>query len=245
MNSSPHSRRSLSPFPATRWSLVNRATGAGDASAIGALGELLKVYWQPLYVFARRSLLSPADAEDAVQGFCEDIIRLDFLRSADPARGKLRSFLLGSFQNHLRTIHRDSGRLKRGGQAVCFSMDDAEAALEMLPVDDETPDRAFDRRWAYTFLDQVLARLRQEYEARGRANVFAVLQPTLVWNGATMSYEALAAKLGMNAVTVAQNVKRLRERYRHLLEEEIANTVDSPEAAAEEKQYLIRVLTGG
>lgn len=236
---------SSSPFPATRWSLVNRAAGADDVKAARALEELLKVYWQPLYVFARRSHLSPADAEDAVQGFCADVIRLEFLRSADRSRGKLRSFLLGAFQNHLRTLHRDAKRQKRGGNALVFSLDDAEASLKMHAADDETPDRAFDRRWAFTFLDLVLKRLREEYEERGRGEVFEVLEPTLVWNSAEMSHEALGTRLGMSAVAVAQNVKRLRERYRKLLEREIADTVDSPEAAAEERAHLIRVLAGG
>ena len=232
-------------FPKTRWSLVLRANGPHTLASQVALGELLNTYWQPLYVFARRSGLRAEDAQDAVQSFYEDLIRVKSLKAADTARGRLRSFLLGAFQNHLRTQHRDASRQKRGGNGVSFSMDDAEAALEVHLADNDTPDRAFDRRWAYAFLEHVLKRLRAEYEERGRGEVFAVLEPTLVWNSEAMSYEALAGKLGMSAVTVAQNVKRLRERYRRVLEEEIADTVDSPEAAAEEREHLIRVLAGG
>ena len=232
-------------FPQTRWSLVMRACGAGDAPAVRALGELLKSYWQPLYVFARRTGLTAEDAEDAVQGFCHSLIHRDSLRMADRERGRLRTFLLTAFQNHLRTLHRDQQRQKRGGQEHVVSLDDAEATLNMEPMDGETPDRAFDRRWAYTLLERVRQRLRQEHEARGRGEVFAVLEPALVWNSGQMSYEELAAKLGMTAGTVAQTVKRMRARYRVLLELEIGDTVEGPEALAEERDHLIRVISGG
>ena len=38
-------------------------------------------------------------------------------------------------------------------------------------------------------------------------------------------------------------VHRLRQRYRELLEAEIANTVSCPEEIAEERRYLLRVLS--
>lgn len=232
-------------FPPTRWSLVVRANAIDEPSALKAFGELLQIYWQPLYVFARRSGLGPADAEDAVQDFCADVVRLASIKSASQSRGKLRSFLLGGFQNHLRTMHRDQQRQKRGGGVRIVSLEDAEATLGMTPVEGETPDKAFDRRWAYTLLDRVLQRLRNEYAERGRAEVFAALEPTLVWNGKSMSHEDLAGRLGMNTASIAQNVKRLRERYRKLLEQEIAETVDGPEAAELEREHLIQVLAGG
>jgi RNA polymerase sigma factor (sigma-70 family) len=233
-----------SPFPQTRWSLVVRAKG-GSGQAVQALGELLKSYWQPLYVFARRSGLSSEDAQDAVQDFYSHIIRVDSLQSADQTLGRLRSFLLGGFQNHMRTMHRDAQRQKRGGGVAMLSLDDAEASLKMQPVDDETPERAYERRWAMTLLEQVLKRLRAEYAARGRDDLFVALEPALVWNEAGMSYKKLGEKLGMSADTVAQSVKRMRTRYRTLLEMEIMETVDSPEAMEEERNHLIRVLSEG
>lgn len=83
-------------FSQTRWSLVRRSRSVvWDASALRAFGELLQSYWQPLYVFARRSGLESQDAEDAVQSFCESLIALESLAAADRELGRLRSFLLG------------------------------------------------------------------------------------------------------------------------------------------------------
>ncbi|MGV3658703.1 MAG: RNA polymerase sigma factor [Prosthecobacter sp.] len=232
-------------FPQTRWSLITRVADANDGVAVQALGELLKSYWQPLYVFARRSGMDASDAEDAVQGFCADLIRLESLKTAEREHGRLRSFLLTGFQNHLRTLHRDQQRLKRGGGVQTLSLDDAETALDMHPVDGETPDRAFDRRWAYTLLERVRQRLRADYEGRGRGEVFTVLEPCLVWNGGQMSHDQFAGKLGLTPGTVAQTVKRMRARFRTALEQEISDTVDGPEAMVEEREHLIRVLSGG
>jgi len=205
---------------------------------------LLKDYWQPLLVFARRSGLDEPDAEDAVQGFCESLIHRESLRTADRVQGRLRSFLLGAFQNHLRTLHRDQQRQKRGGSVQVMSLEEAGPLVDRHMVGAETPGTAFDRRWAHTLLERVMQRLRDEYAARGKQEVFAVLEPALVWTGKAMSYEAMAEKLSMNAPAVAQAVKRMRGRYRALLDAEIADTVEGPDAVAEERLHLIRVLSG-
>ena len=239
-----HTPQTTSYFPVTRWSLVLRATGTKDAGAVKALGELLKSYWTPLQSYARRSGLDDSDAEDAVQSFCESLIHRESLRTADRVQGRLRSFLLASFQNHLRSLHRDRSRQKRGGGAEVVSLDDAGPLLEGHMASAESPDHIFDRQWAHTLLERVMQRLRDEYAGRGKQEAFAVLEPALVWNGKAMSYEAMAAKLGLNATAVAQAVKRMRGRFRALLDAEIADTVEGPDAVAEERLHLIRVLSG-
>lgn len=234
-----------SVFPKTRWSLVLSAQGRVGDHARRALGELLQSYWQPLFVYARRTGLTEEDAKDAVQDFCADLIRLKSLNSAKESQGRLRSFLLGGFQNHLRSLHRDAQRLKRGGGVFLISLGDAEVELDMPSLVVESPDRAFDHHWALKLLEHVLQKLKAEFHARGSGEAFAVLEPALVWNRAEMSYEELAAKLGISPAAVAQKIKRMRARYRALLEQEISDTVDGPEAMVEEREHLIRVLSGG
>ena len=48
-------------FPPTRWSLVCSMRGE---RAEEALAELCRLYWLPLYAFARREGLNPENAED-------------------------------------------------------------------------------------------------------------------------------------------------------------------------------------
>src|SRR6188768_264535 len=101
-------------FHRTRWSLVMRAADPQEPAARAALEELCRLYWPPLYCFARRKNLSPADAEDATQSFFAEILRRGTLESADPERGKLRTFLLCAFQRHLVDLLRAATALQRG-----------------------------------------------------------------------------------------------------------------------------------
>ena len=221
-----------------------RLRSTEEASATRALGDLLRIYWKPLYVFARKHQLTPADAEDAVQSFCEKLIRRDALQRVEESQGRLRAFLLTAFQHHLRSLHRDEHRLKRGRAATFLSLEDAEAVVNLPSVQADSPDRAFDKRWAHALLEDVLGQLKAIYVERGQGETFRVMEPALVWNEASMSYEEMAAQLGMSAPAVAQAVHRLRLRYRELLEQAIADTVDGPQALAEERAYLIRALSG-
>jgi RNA polymerase sigma-70 factor (ECF subfamily) len=222
---------------------VVRAGSPDDISARRALGELLQSYWQPLYVFGRRSGLSSADADDAVQEFCALVVRRETLQAADPARGRLRTFLLTAFRNHLRNAHRDRQRERRGGGTEIVHLDTDKTALESALGDTLSPDAAFERRWVLTLLERVLTRLRAEYEERRRGAIFAKLEPLLSWGGGEASYAEIAASLGLTEAAVQQAVKRMRLRYRALLEEEISQTVDGAAAVAEERDYLIRVLS--
>ena len=88
-------------FTTTRWSLVARVQGGSDPSAQAALEQLCRTYWYPLYVFVRRLGQNPHDAEDSVQGFFAVFLAGNYLKSADPARGRFRSFLLMALKRFL------------------------------------------------------------------------------------------------------------------------------------------------
>jgi hypothetical protein len=56
-------------FHTTRWTIVMRAAQSQVQGGPAALGELCRLYWYPIYVFARRRGHSPDDAQDLTQGF--------------------------------------------------------------------------------------------------------------------------------------------------------------------------------
>lgn len=231
-------------FPPTRWSLVTVAGASASPAAVQALGELLRAYWPPLYAFARRAGWPPADAADAVQGFCETLVRRETLRTADPARGRLRSFLLGAFRNHLGNARRDRARQRRGGTMQFVPLDGDTEAVDRAVAQEASPAAAFERRWVLTLLARALARLRDEYVVRGREALFARLEPLLAWGERTEGNLAqLAAELRLSEAAVQQAVRRMRARYRALVEAEIGETVSDAAEIAEERQHLIRVLS--
>jgi hypothetical protein len=100
-----------------------------------------------------------------------------------------------------------------------------EARFSAEPADLRTPAQAFERRWALALLEEVLQHLEVDYEAQGKADLFAVLRPCLLSDGDAVSYQQAARQLGISEGAVKVAVHRLRQRYRELLRAEIAHTV--------------------
>jgi RNA polymerase sigma-70 factor (ECF subfamily) len=210
--------------------VVRRAVGSDDAAAREALAVLCEGYWFPIYAFIRRSGKSPHDAEDLTQGFFARLLENDMLAAADPAKGKLRTFLLSCARHFMADEHQRASAQKRGA-ALVSSLDTvaAEERYAIEPVDDLTPDRLFQRRWAMTLLEQTLRALEAEYEAQDRAALFAALRPFLGFGtGAVKTYKELVAELGMPLGTLQNHVFRMRERWQELLFARVAETLDEP-----------------
>ena len=217
-------------FQTTHWSTVQRAVSADDAEAMQALSGLCEAYRYPIYAFIRRSGKSPHDAEDLTQGFFALLLKNAMLAAADPAKGRLRSFLLACVRNFLADEH-DRARARKRGAAVLTSFDAlrAEERYAAEPVDDLSPDRLFQRRWALAVLDHCLHLIGEEFAAQGKAELFAALRPFLGFGAeAERSYEELAPALGIPVGTLKNHVFRMRKRWRELLFEQVAGTLDKP-----------------
>jgi RNA polymerase sigma-70 factor (ECF subfamily) len=103
-------------------------------------------------------------------------------------------------------------------------------------------DQIYERRWALSALDQVMARLEDEYRAAGKMALFERLQKSLTNEPDHASHADIAHQLGMTENAVRQASYRLRQRYRQLLHEEIAHTVMVPGDIEDELRHLIAVL---
>ncbi len=228
----------------TRWSVV---LAAGDwranAGAKRAMGELARIYWFALYAYARRSGAPAAKAEDLVQGFLLHLLEKDALAGVDRGKGKFRSFLIASLKNYMANDWDKETAAKRGGGVKTVPIDalDAEARYTREPVDEMTPERLFDRKWALAVLEEVLQRLAREYADRGQGVVFQALEGVLI-KGETTGYAQIGERLGMTEAAVKVAAHRLRKRYRELLREEIAQTVSEPGMVDEEVRQLMGSL---
>lgn len=199
----------------TRWSLVQRAARGGAAE----LDEWVRACWYPLYVVARQKELSPEDAADTVQEFLGKVCARNLLGQVDPARGRLRSWLLAGFTNHLSTRRTRALRLKRGGGISHLSVDrhnfEKHYQSDMAAITDV--DRAYSRAWALTLMDEALGRLAVHYEAGGRGALFDALLPALEGPFAKSTYRETAVRLGLNEAALRQAAVRFRQRYRRFL----------------------------
>jgi len=226
-------------FSTTRWTLVVAAGAAPSPDADEALANLYEAYWYPLYAFLRARGHGVEEAQDLVQAFFVHLMEKKALTEARPTRGRFRSFLLASLKNFAANEHDRRTARKRGGGAPILSLEIevAEGRFQTDPATHETPDTLFDRQWALTLLDRVLARLRDE-TMRRRPLHFDRLKVYLTGERPEHTYSATAEVLGMSEGAVKVAVHRLRRRFRELLREEIAHTVSSDEDIDDEIRHL-------
>lgn len=230
-------------FVTTHWSVVLTA-GQGDAPrAHDALATLCQTYWHPLYSYVRRRGYSPHDAEDLTQAFFARLLERNDVAAVSPDRGRFRSYLLAAM-NHFLSDQWDKTRARKRGRGQVIHLDSAvaEAAYARDQGSAATPETLYDRRWAITLLEEVHRRLRREYERDGKAALFAALRFSLMGERSAVPYADLGRRLDMSEGAVKVAVHRLRQRYRRLLRERIAETVSSPDEIEEELGHLLRAL---
>ncbi len=234
------------PFDTTDWSVVLKAARGDTTDCRAALATLCEAYWYPVYAFVRRSGHAAADAEDLTQGYFACFLEKEYLRQVRPDHGRFRSFLLVSVRNFLHN-ERDRGRaVKRGGRRrfVPLEGEEGEALYGMEPVESDTPETLFERAWVGAVLDRTLGRLAAEHEGDPRGSRFARLRPFLMEDGGSTNYAEVAREWGVGEAAVRVAVHRLRQRYRELLREAIADTVSRPEEVEEELRHLLEAVAG-
>jgi len=231
-------------FRTTRWSLVAAARGGEMAEARDALAALCRDYWYPLYAFVRRRGHDVVTAEDLVQGFFARLLERGDLLAADPRKGRLRSFLLAACSHYLANETDRARAAKRGGGRVAVPIDriDGEGRYAREPSHGLTPERLFERQWALTLLGRTLGRLEVEMRSAGKGHHFEALRPALLGDGGRAPYAAVATELGLTEEAARAAAARLRRRYRELLREEVAGTLDDPAEVDDEIRSLFAAL---
>jgi len=231
-------------FRTTHWSLIAAAKDCDSDEAREALAALCEAYWYPLYAFIRRQGYTMEDARDLTQGFFARLLEKDYLADVDREKGKFRSFLLACCKHFLTNERDRANALKRGGGKTIMSFDAnaAESRYASEPQDSITPERLYERRWALVLLQTVLAKLRAEQEQAGKGRQFETLKGFLAGDDAPPRYLLAAQTLRSTAGALKVAVHRLRARYRELLCEEIARTVDDPANVEDEIRNLFAAL---
>lgn len=230
-------------FPATAWSMVNQAQGEIPVESLAGWERLARAYWQPLYAFLRRRGADHHSAADDIQGFFAHILSRDFLRRIEPGSGLFRSFLLTSLQHWRTDQHRAATAQKRGSGIAPLPLAELEAAGAMPIADGDSPEEAFDRRWARAVYDNALAALQSRLQSRGRDTLFHHLRGLLTGQGAA-KYGEIAAALGMNESAVKQAALELRREFGTVLRDEIRRTVADETRVDDEVRYLLGLLRG-
>jgi len=232
-------------FATTHWSLVGAAKGdeASRSRARKALEELCRAYWYPLYAFVRSGGYSAVDAQDLTQAFFARIIETGGFASAEPERGRFRSYLLGAMKHFLANEWHRAQTQKRGGHVRFIEWDALapEARYAGASGQPDNPEHLFDREWALETIAGALQALRDEMAKAGKSEQFDALKGSLSGEDESPR-EEIAAQLEMSEGAVKVAVHRLRQRYRKLLRAAIAETVSNEADLDDEMRYLVAVL---
>jgi RNA polymerase sigma factor (sigma-70 family) len=230
-----------SSMPETRWSLVQRVQTTED---LHALGELLKIYSEPLRVYAIWRGEPASDAEDAVQSFFQQLIARSSMMQVNQEKGRLRTFLRVAFERHLIDLWSSRSAAKRGGGAQLTSLDQEAEEGRVLKESghDQTPEKMYERKWVMVLLGRAMEALETNYRRRGKGDLFDAFKDALEWQATDFSYAEAGARLGMKENAVKQTVFRMRQKFRELLLWEVAQTVTNPADAEDELRQLLYAM---
>lgn len=228
-------------FATTRWSLVLAAGEGSFEHSKRALEELCAQYWYPLYAYARRRGYDPEDARDLTQAFFAKLLEKRDLRTADPSRGRFRTFLLSSMKNFLASQWRKDNTLKRGGAVEILSLDfdSAEESYGLEPSHELSPEAIYERRWALGLLEQAVTDLQSQYDKAGNRELFDALKGFLGVEDDVLPYAELSQRLGQSEGALRTAASRLRSRWRKRLRELVAETVHEESEVQDELHSLI------
>ena len=109
-------------------------------------------------------------------------------------------------------LERKKRSKKHGGdyEMVSIKQDDFENRYLSDLADGETPEQAFDRRWACALLGKAMEQLREHYHQRNDAQTFEALYPLIAEVERGSDYQSVARTLGLNEGTVRVRIHRLR-----------------------------------
>jgi len=240
----------LTHFATTRWSLIRSGLVAGVRNdANEGLAQLCQIYWHPIFRFICRRGYSEPDAQDLTQDFFLVILEGAILHTANPARGRFRSLLIKSLKNFLIDAQVKRRTRKRGGDLQFVSWEKwmanvpCQLSVSGQALETSPPEASFDSSWAEAIAEEALRRLRTECESKGRRRVYEVLNCYLTSERGDISYQDLSATLGVPESSVKGLLHEFRKRYRGLLREEVAKTVESEVDVDDEIRYLCATLS--
>jgi len=232
-------------FTTTHWSVVLGAAQGDHPAARQALERLCTTYWYPLYAYVRRRGYSPEDAQDLTQGFFERVLEKHYLDQVDQSKGRFRAFLLAALKHFLSDQFDWRRAAKRGGGRPLLSLDAqaGEERYQFEPVDALSPDKLYERRWAFTVLGEARGRLRAEFAAVGRLPLYEHLDAFESGEETGLTFSEIGRQLALSETCVKAAASRLRRRYADLVREEIAHTVASVAEIDEEIRHLVTVVS--
>jgi hypothetical protein len=220
----------------TRWSLIATVRDDPENSA-DALAALAREYWFPVYAYVRRQSHAAPAAFKLTSAFFS-VLTSRLMREPPDAGMRFRLYLINQLQAFLAL----GGSSSAVAVAAPYSEEELEQRLAASAADTLRPQAAFDRDYAGELMARALSSLREE--ARGRIDLLEQLLPLLAEDPLPGQCEEIAKAAGVPALAISVALKRLRQRFRELIDEQLARTVGDERALPEERRALLSALSG-
>jgi hypothetical protein len=228
-------------FPLTRRSLVGRIAAADASERCAALGELIALYWKPVYAYLRlRWRRDNERAKDSTQSFFATVLEKGYLADFDPARARFRTYLRTCVDRFVANEERAAGAQRRGGEVEHVALDFESAERETAarePPDPHSLDDWFEAEWRRSVLAAALGELERECVARDQRARFEIFRRYDVEAGAPNArptYDELAREHGLAPHAVTNALAAARRDFRRIVVERLrAWTRDEDEFQAE------------
>lgn len=228
------------PFAKTRWTLV-AALGQGEAGAERPLLELCLHNWYPVYSYLRRCGHAPEPAQELTRAFFEQLLR-GISGKAQPSQfGRFREFLVAELQRFL------AQGLAHPGPAAPLpplDLDQMEARQRSEAAFAGSPEQALRRGFALEVIARARDRLRGEAREAGRLAMYEAMERYLTSEPVPGEFEQLAGRFGVRPLFVVTAMKRLRERFRELVDNALGDTVLNSGELEAERRALQDALSG-
>lgn len=231
---------SLADFTRTRWSIVQGLQEPGDG-ADAALAELAARYRYPVYAYVRRCGHPPVIAQGITQAFLRQVAA-DLRGGHERPSGRFRVWLLLRLGVFLAGDWQ--ARAAAAGEPASPPVADLEARRRDELAAEDSPEQAYRRSFALEVLARGLQRLRAEAIQAGHGEMCDQLEPFLAREPLPGQYDELGRRLAVRPLTLVMALKRLRQRFRELVRDELADTVTSADDLAAERQALFAALAG-
>lgn len=221
----------------TSWTLVFASGQEGMTSSRDSLDRLCRSYWKPVFWHIHlRWRKSREDARDLTQAFFVWILERQLVASADPERGRFRTFLKVSLDNFLRNQQRFHHAKKRGGNVILLSLDDLD---QEMPSSGAAVD--FDSLFASSLLEQTAESLAERCQAEDRSDHFKAFRAYYLGEE-VVTHATIAADLGQSETTVRRHLAWSLQAFIRLLRIRLRETLVDPDELEDEMHALFQGL---
>lgn len=237
--------RAARQFLTTHWSLIGQIQAGPDRDR-ALIGLLLERYWKPVYCYLRQKGYPNEQAKDLTQGFFHEVVlNHNLVQRADRSKGRFRAFLLHALDQYLINETKKSGARRRVPKGGLVSLEVVDSSNLPADVAQSDPQAAYHYAWMSALLDQTLAAVRRDCEARGLQvhwQLFRerVVKPTL--DGvAPASVSDLCARHAIeDPQQVSNMIATVKRRFGSTLRQYVRTTVLSDDELEQELSELMR-----